>query len=147
LPRAPDLRSARLLCLALLALGPWIAVGPADPGPVSTLERDGGCRLVLRAPGAPCPCDALPTRIRWALGLPIRLDRADADDLALIPGIGPTRAERIIADRETRGAFGRVDDLARVKGIGPVMVERLRPYAVAQGADPACTGGRVYSPR
>jgi competence protein ComEA len=69
------------------------------------------------------------------------------DDLALLPGIGPTRAERIAADRSARGEFVRVDDLVRVKGIGPVTVERLRPYAVGQGPDPACTGVRFYSPR
>jgi len=56
----------------------------------------------------------------------VDLDRADAPEMTALPGIGDVLAGRIVADRESRGPFGRIETLARVHGIGPVMVERLR---------------------
>lgn len=70
----------------------------------------------------------------------IDVNRATAAELAVLPGVGPRLAERIVEDRERRGLFASLDDLQRVSGIGPATLERLRPYAVAQvagGADPA----------
>ena len=67
-------------------------------------------------------------------GLPellIDVNRADAAELGLLPGLGPRPSERIIADRAARGRFGSLDDLARVPGIGPRTIERLRPFATA----------------
>ncbi|BBI62872.1 hypothetical protein HSBAA_41780 [Vreelandella sulfidaeris] len=43
-----------------------------------------------------------------------------------MPGIGPSRADAIIEERETNGAFESADDLARVSGIGPATVDRMR---------------------
>ncbi len=66
----------------------------------------------------------------------IDLDRADAVDLDLLPGIGPALAARIIDDREANGPFGSPDGLRRVRGIGPAIVEGIRPHVrVASPAD------------
>jgi competence protein ComEA len=44
----------------------------------------------------------------------------DAAALERLPGIGPTLARRIVAEREARGPFRGFADLsARVEGIGP----------------------------
>lgn len=56
----------------------------------------------------------------------INLNTASAGELELLPGIGPALAERIIQDREQRGAFRSVNDLDRVSGIGPRTIQRLR---------------------
>lgn len=69
-------------------------------------------------------------------GRRIDINSADAAELALLPGIGPALAERIIEDRERRGPFKRVEDLDRVKGIGPRIVERVRAMAIV-GPSPA----------
>jgi competence protein ComEA len=65
----------------------------------------------------------------------IDLDRADAVDLDLLPGIGPALAARIVADRDERGPFGSPEALARVRGIGPATVEGVRPYVRGGGRD------------
>lgn len=53
----------------------------------------------------------------------VSLNRADAETLQVLPGIGPALAARIVAGRP----FRRVDDLEGVSGIGPATMERLRP--------------------
>ena len=58
---------------------------------------------------------------------PIALNAATAAQLDCVPGVGPALAERILADRQARGPYGRVEDLDRVPGIGKRLVERLRP--------------------
>jgi len=55
-------------------------------------------------------------------------DRADAATLALLPGVGPGLAARIVADRAERGPFEAPEELARVRGIGPATLEAMRPY-------------------
>jgi competence ComEA-like helix-hairpin-helix protein len=61
----------------------------------------------------------------------IDINSASAAELALLPGIGPALAERIVADRDARGQFETVDSLDRVKGIGTAIIERVRPHCVA----------------
>jgi comEA protein len=58
---------------------------------------------------------------------PVEVNRASADELATLPGIGPALARRIVEWRGANGPFRTVDDLERVPGIGPATVERLRP--------------------
>lgn len=57
---------------------------------------------------------------------PINVNTADAELLAELPGIGPSRAEALIEERETHGAFENAADLERVSGIGPATVDRMR---------------------
>ncbi|MFO0800030.1 MAG: helix-hairpin-helix domain-containing protein [Gemmataceae bacterium] len=58
---------------------------------------------------------------------PVDLNRADAAELELLPGVGPRLAAAIDAHRRDRGGFRSVDDLRSVPGVGPVMIDRLRP--------------------
>lgn len=64
----------------------------------------------------------------------IDLNSADAYDLDRLPGIGPAKAEAILAYREEHGPFQSVDDLLSVSGIGEVTLKNLRPYVTAGGA-------------
>lgn len=52
-------------------------------------------------------------------------NRADAVDLARLPGIGPTLAERIVDHRGREGPFATIQDLTNVPGIGPRSLERM----------------------
>jgi DNA uptake protein ComE-like DNA-binding protein len=62
----------------------------------------------------------------------IDLDLADADTLALLPGIGPALAGRIVEDRNRLGAFGGIAGLQRVRGIGPSISAGIKPFVIAQ---------------
>ena len=59
----------------------------------------------------------------------ININTATAEELTLLPGVGPATAARIVQYRQEHGKFASVDDLANVKGIGPKRLENLRPYA------------------
>ncbi len=57
----------------------------------------------------------------------INVNTASADALAeILTGIGPKKAEAIVAYREANGPFKSVDDLLQVKGIGPATLEKNR---------------------
>jgi len=59
------------------------------------------------------------------------LNRASADDLVRLPGIGPKRAQAIIAMRQRLGGrFQRVRDLLRIRGIGYRTLQRIKPLVV-----------------
>lgn len=55
----------------------------------------------------------------------ININEASAKELVQLPGIGPSRAEAIIAEREKR-AFRRIEDILRVPGIGRKTFSRIR---------------------
>ena len=61
----------------------------------------------------------------------IDINRATVTELDALPGIGPAKAQAIVADREANGPFRSVDDLLRVKGIGPKMLEKMKESVVA----------------
>lgn len=49
-------------------------------------------------------------------------------DWMQLEGIGPSLAQRIVADRDINGRFHSIDDVGRVPGIGPASLARLRPW-------------------
>ena len=59
----------------------------------------------------------------------VDLNTADAAELTILPGIGPSRASRIVAYRAEHGPFASVDDLKNIPGMGDKMIADLRPYA------------------
>lgn len=63
---------------------------------------------------------------------PVDINTADAATLAReLKGIGPARAEAIIAWREANGPFKSPDDLVLVQGIGERVLEDNRASLVA----------------
>lgn len=58
----------------------------------------------------------------------IDVNRATADDLDRLPGIGPSTAKAIIDHRTRNGPFASVDDLLAVRGIGPATLAEIRPW-------------------
>jgi competence protein ComEA len=57
----------------------------------------------------------------------IDLNKAGRAELLQLPGLGPTRTDKILAYRQAHGNFQRIEDLHAVGGIGPVTLERLKP--------------------
>ncbi|PTG12320.1 competence protein ComEA [Staphylococcus chromogenes] len=59
---------------------------------------------------------------------PINLNLAQESDLIEVPGIGPSKAQSIIAYRDEKGEFKSVEDLKEIKGIGEKTFEKLKDY-------------------
>jgi competence protein ComEA len=101
-----------------------------------SLDGSQSANMLNRAPAAAVslapgtlPSDPLamaPAPRRSHLGL-LDLNRATEQDFDALPGIGPKLAERIMAHRQSVGAFHSLDDLRAVKGIGKKKFERIRP--------------------
>jgi competence protein ComEA len=63
----------------------------------------------------------------------VNVNTATAEQLELLPGVGPARARAIVEYREARGAFKQIDDLLEVSGIGPSALERIRRHCTVKG--------------
>jgi competence ComEA-like helix-hairpin-helix protein len=72
---------------------------------------------------------SLPPALANIFFQPIPINRADADILTSLPGIGPVLAERIVQRREKHGPFRSKDELLHIAGIGHkkfgALVERI----------------------
>ena len=58
----------------------------------------------------------------------VDVNTADWPELAQLPGIGTTLAQRIVEVRESEGPFTDANSLRRVRGIGPITLRRIEPY-------------------
>lgn len=125
-----DVRAAALLLSLLLAgAGVRFAAGHGEaPGAV-------GYRTERGSRPAKDSVEARAARLSRPLapGETIDVDRAPAEELTRLPRVGPALAQRIVADRGTRGSFGSLEELDRVPGIGPVLLQTLRPHVVFSG--------------
>jgi competence ComEA-like helix-hairpin-helix protein len=96
-----------------LAAGLWIGAEPAQ-------DRS-------RQLAPPRPCGAPGFRGK------VNLNLASEQELDLLPGIGPAKAQRIVAWRTRHGPFRRIKDLRRVKGFGRKSVLKLFPFLTLDG--------------
>lgn len=63
----------------------------------------------------------------------LNLNTASEEQLQLLPTVGPSKAERIVAWRKKNGGFKRPADLRKVKGFGYKTLKRLEPYLEVSG--------------
>ena len=124
----------------VLFAGGWFLAGTSSPEPytitVSSQESEPPApdpTLEEKPASGERPDSLLPDEV-------ININTADTYDLDRLPGIGPTKAEAILAYREEHGPFQQVDDLLEVSGIGEVTLENLRPYVTAGEAAEAAGG-------
>lgn len=61
-------------------------------------------------------------------GVKVNINKATSEELQLIPGIGPSTAQKIIDYRQENGNFGKIEDLKNISGIGEKTFENMRDY-------------------
>jgi len=118
------------LALAAIALGAaarlaWPSAKPALDCPPEDVRWDGGVALCARG----APQGEVPAGQALALGSKLDLNRATEEDLALLPGIGPSLARALVGARAARGRFRDWSEVDAVPGIGPAKLEALRASA------------------
>lgn len=64
----------------------------------------------------------------------IDINRATAEELELLPGLGPALSRRVVEYRKINGPFARIEDLVRVQGIGPITLQRIKDQ-ISAGSD------------
>lgn len=119
-----------LLALSVMLPAAWRRLRPLPP-PARTCQPEG--RGVEPRHWVGCGADPgrrreLSGAERLRFGLPVDLDDARAEDLAVVPGLNARLAAEIVSDRARRGPFVSVEDLERVRGIGPARLARARPF-------------------
>lgn len=63
----------------------------------------------------------------------VNINKASAEQLQLLPRVGPSLAGRILQFREKNGAFKSIDELQAVRGVGERSLITLRPYLSLSG--------------
>ena len=74
----------------------------------------------------------------------LNINTASAQELAGLPGIGSSMAQKIVSFRETNGPFQSVQDLDRVPGIGSSTVAKVSPYVTTEGGEARQVQVEVY---
>ena len=91
--------------------------------------------IVLSLPGKSSSVKIYPTAgnrpwvlepIRTEQNGDVRINRADAETLQTLPGIGPAYAGRIIEEKQANGPYYYPEDLEAVRGIGPQTLAGFR---------------------
>jgi competence ComEA-like helix-hairpin-helix protein len=90
--------------MLLAGLAPHLSL-PAAPPPPARAAR------VVKAPAATAG--------------PLDLNRATAQQLDALPGIGPVLAKRVVEWRDANGPFRSLEELEKVPGIGPSLRAKL----------------------
>lgn len=83
------------------------------------------------------PMDALPSAPTQSATVAdntgkIDLNTATLQQLQLLPGIGPTMAQRILDYRQMEGKFETIEQITNVSGIGEKTFEKLKDYITVE---------------
>ena len=106
------------------------ASAPVVPRAASAIDADAGVARSTEPPASSTTTTAATittSRSRATPEDPVFLNDASVEELRRLPGVGPKRAEAILAHRRHLGRFSRVEDLLRVKGIGRGTLKKWRP--------------------
>jgi competence ComEA-like helix-hairpin-helix protein len=106
-------------------IGPGLLRGLTPHAAFSGTRRPGLAALspIPASPGTLPPPDS---------ARPLDLNLASPQELDRLPGIGPAKAQAIVAYRQKHGPFRSGLDLAGIPGIGPSLAARLQNLAVVR---------------
>ena len=63
----------------------------------------------------------------------VNINTATADQIAVLPGIGPKLAAEVVKYRVNNGNFKVIDDLKKVSGVGDKKLEKIKGFIVIEG--------------
>jgi competence protein ComEA len=98
------------------------------PEKTKLLTQDTSLTIQPNTGGVLLRPEPLTIKALWILGRPIPLNRAAAEDLDRLPGIGSGLAQRIVEYRETQGGFSSLEQLKEVKGIKEKTFEKIKGF-------------------
>lgn len=127
--------------LVLLAAVGRLLLAPPEPG-----VADRGLAALTEVDAALAVAESIRAeeeRRRRPLADGERIDVNTADEVELdrLPGVGPTLAQAILAQRQREGPYWDLGDLERVAGLGSSTVRRLAPYVTLPAAGSGAPGG------
>jgi len=127
--------SPRELAAQIARVDSAVASSPSrDSGRAALRRRNAEKKAAKTSKSPPTPAGAPSTVYRPPSTVgPLDLDLASAPAIESLPRIGPALAARIVANRDSFGAFGSLDGLQRVRGIGPALAKALRELVVFSG--------------
>jgi len=129
------LRTRWLAVLGVVAVGSGLALRVVWPTSDAALDcpvgdvrwtESGTMWVASCAPDAPRA--RVPAGPAMTLGAKFSLNDASADDLLLVPGVGPVLAKALLKARAERGGFRSWDEVDAVTGVGPVKLEALKKW-------------------
>ena len=135
--------------IAAVVATTWLGSAPADAAPTkarsakvakqspaparsaddSATDDDGGDE----SGGESAPRAKKAKKHKKTLAGTLNLNTATLEQLRMLPGVGPAKAQRILDFRKGKGNFQRVRDLRRVKGFGYKTLQTLTPYLSVTG--------------
>ncbi len=80
-----------------------------------------------------------PVGLAGAIQEKVDLNKAEAQELEGLPGVGPALAKRIIDHRQKNGPFRKIEDLMNVRGFGSKKFAALEKYLMLSQPAPSRT--------
>ena len=74
----------------------------------------------------------VPNKPLESSALKININKADAQSLAMLDGVGPAIAARIIEYRASSGPFLFTEDIRKVRGVGPSLYDKIKDHIVTE---------------
>jgi competence ComEA-like helix-hairpin-helix protein len=102
-------------------------IGPATLANITPLVTFSG-KVDANAAVVPPAAGTAPTSSTGA----VNINSADSSGLQNLPGIGPSKADAILADRTANGPFASCADLQRVRGVGPATVAGIQNVCITK---------------
>jgi competence ComEA-like helix-hairpin-helix protein len=131
LNRAEKAAIAAAVCVVILLSGYLIGQGQTSGS--FTVVTDKGAAYIK--PDEAAAADEGGGEAATQPVFPININTAGADELALLPGIGPSLADRIILYREENGVYGLEAEIMNVKGIGVQKYNDIKDKITVGGGD------------
>ena len=123
--------AAVALCVVGVGLGlrlQWPSAKPALDCPAEDVRWSDAGMMWVAACAPDLRVEHVPTGAAMTLGVRVNLNDATADDLVLVPGVGPTLAKALLAARAERRGFRSWEEVNAVTGVGPAKLRALQQW-------------------